>query len=78
MEFNGPTSKTLQKTNVYAISNSQCATEQSEAIISTDLCTYYPDEARDACQFDSGGTQFTTMILSVITICATLRSGCLV
>lgn len=62
MEFTGPTSRTLQKTDVYAISNSQCATEQNEAIISTDLCTYYPNQARDACQFDSGGTPFTIVI----------------
>ncbi|XP_066143131.1 venom serine protease-like [Euwallacea fornicatus] len=54
-EFGGQVSNILQKTQVNVISNSQCASQQSESIIDSELCTYYQAETRDACQFDSGG-----------------------
>ncbi|XP_066262338.1 transmembrane protease serine 9-like [Euwallacea similis] len=54
-EFGGQISNVLQKTQVNVISNSQCASQQTEPIIDGELCTYYPGEIRDACQFDSGG-----------------------
>ncbi|CAG9765917.1 unnamed protein product [Ceutorhynchus assimilis] len=51
IEFSGPTAPILQEVDLEVISNSQC--EQSETIVSSEICTFTP--GKDTCQSDSGG-----------------------
>ncbi|KAL1512637.1 hypothetical protein ABEB36_002199 [Hypothenemus hampei] len=55
MTFGGSISRVLRKTQVQVISNAQCNSSQLERIDQGEICTYYQQEAKDSCQFDSGG-----------------------
>lgn len=54
LEFTGALSNVLQKVKVTVLSNQQCSTMQGESITDGEMCTY-SNEAKDACQSDSGG-----------------------
>ncbi|KAG5895347.1 hypothetical protein JTB14_003144 [Gonioctena quinquepunctata] len=52
--YTGPPSEVLQKVDLTVTSNSICAKENSNSVITADnICTYAPN--KDACQSDSGG-----------------------
>ncbi|XP_017145892.1 venom serine protease [Drosophila miranda] len=56
--FAGPTSAAMQKINLMVVNNQDCQTEYNDVaeIYPNQMCTYdYSGNARDSCQYDSGG-----------------------